>query len=186
MSTAHPRFTARIEGSPETIFDLLDDMPTYGRWLLRFRSVRRGDGRYRHIRSASARPISTRDQRASGPAASRYDRPQHIAFHRTMLLKKGPLTANIDVRLRYTLEPLERATCLTRDLDLTIQIPGLLKVPEPLVVCAFRRMSGHSPSSNVTSKRNRSNADRAAAAPSLRGLSVQRNRKLRLSLVCHD
>ncbi len=33
MSTTHPRFTARIEGSLETIFDLIADMPNYDRWL---------------------------------------------------------------------------------------------------------------------------------------------------------
>ena len=33
MSTSHPRFTARIEGSPEIIFDLIADLPNYGRWL---------------------------------------------------------------------------------------------------------------------------------------------------------
>jgi CRP/FNR family transcriptional regulator len=56
-----------------------------------------------------------------------------------MLLKKGPLTANIDVHIRYTLEPEERTIFVIRDLDLTIQIPGLLKVAEPLVVWAFRK-----------------------------------------------
>jgi uncharacterized protein (DUF427 family) len=30
MSTSHPQFTARIEGAPETIFDLIADMPNYG------------------------------------------------------------------------------------------------------------------------------------------------------------
>lgn len=33
MFTTHPRFTARINGSPEVIFDLIADMPNYGRWL---------------------------------------------------------------------------------------------------------------------------------------------------------
>jgi len=47
-----------------------------------------------------------------------------------MLLKKGPLAANIDVHIRYTLEPIERATYVIRDLDLAIQIPGPLKVAE--------------------------------------------------------
>jgi hypothetical protein len=32
MSTTHPRFTARIEGPREIIFDLIADMPNYGRW----------------------------------------------------------------------------------------------------------------------------------------------------------
>jgi hypothetical protein len=54
-----------------------------------------------------------------------------------MLLKQGPLTADVDVHIRYTLEPVEGATNLIRALDLTIQIPGLLKVATPLVAWAF-------------------------------------------------
>jgi len=65
-----------------------------------------------------------------------------LAFHHTMLLKQGPLTANIDVHVRYTFKPVERATYVIRALDLTIQIPGLLKVAEPLVVWAFRKENG--------------------------------------------
>ena len=56
-----------------------------------------------------------------------------------MLLKHGPLTADIDVNVRYTLEPAERYTRVLRDLDLTIRIPGLLQVAEPLVRYAFRK-----------------------------------------------
>jgi hypothetical protein len=67
-----------------------------------------------------------------------YNPPKHIAFHHTMLLKRGPLTANIDVHIRYTLESAGGATSVIRDLDLTIQIPGVLKVAKPLVVSAFR------------------------------------------------
>jgi hypothetical protein len=51
----------------------------------------------------------------------------------------GPLTANIDVHIRFTFEPLDHATSVIRALDLTIQIPGLLKVAEPLVVWEFRK-----------------------------------------------
>jgi hypothetical protein len=58
-----------------------------------------------------------------------------------MLLKKGPLTANIDVHIRFTFEPVDRATHVIRALDLTIQIPGLLKIAEPLVAWEFRRNS---------------------------------------------
>jgi hypothetical protein len=59
-----------------------------------------------------------------------------------MLLKKGPLTANIDVSIRCTIESVEGPTSVTRDLDLTIQIPGLLKLAEPLVVAVFRKENG--------------------------------------------
>ena len=81
----------------------------------------------------------------AGPAGQRpgsvteYDRPKHIAFHHTMLLKKGPLTAIIAVDIRYTFEPQDRGTFVNRQLDLTIQIPGLLKVAEPLVIWVFRK-----------------------------------------------
>ncbi len=39
---------------------------------------------------------------------------------------------------RYKFEPAERSTCVIRDLDLTIQIPGVLQVAGPLVAWAFR------------------------------------------------
>jgi hypothetical protein len=66
-----------------------------------------------------------------------------------MLLKKGPLTANIGVHIRYTFEPVDLATCVIRDLDLTIQTPSLLKVAEPflryvLICVPVRRMFGYS------------------------------------------
>ncbi len=56
-----------------------------------------------------------------------------------MLLKKGPLTANIGVHIRYTFEPVDLATCVIRDLDLTIQTPSLLKVAEPFLRYVFRK-----------------------------------------------
>jgi hypothetical protein len=43
------------------------------------------------------------------------------------------------VHIRYSIEPVEAATSVIRALDLTIQIPGLLKVAEPLVVWEFRK-----------------------------------------------
>jgi hypothetical protein len=33
MSVRHKVFTTPIEGSPEVIFELISDMPNYGRWL---------------------------------------------------------------------------------------------------------------------------------------------------------
>jgi len=56
-----------------------------------------------------------------------------------MLVKRGPLTVDVDVHIRYTLEPEERATNVIRALDLTIQIPGLLKMATPWVKRAFHR-----------------------------------------------
>jgi len=56
-----------------------------------------------------------------------------------MLVKKGPLTADIDIHIRYTLVPVGGATDVVRALDLTIRIPGFLKVAKPVVAAAFRK-----------------------------------------------
>jgi len=139
MSTTHPQFTARIEGSPETIFDLIADMPNYDRWLP-------GSKAFGAITEITPYPVRLGTTFLdAGPMGQRpgsvteYDRPKSIAFHLTMLLKQGPLTAHVDVHIRYSLEPSDRATLVIRALDLTIQIPGLLKIVEPLVIAAFRK-----------------------------------------------
>jgi uncharacterized protein YndB with AHSA1/START domain len=139
MSTTHPRFTAQIEGSPETIFELIADMPHYGRWLP-------GSDGFGGTTEVSPYPVQLGTTYLdAGPAGRRpgsvteYDPPKHIAFHQTMLLKRGRLTANIDVHIRYTFEPKEGGTYVIRAPELTIHIPGLLKVAEPLVVAAFRK-----------------------------------------------
>ena len=68
-----------------------------------------------------------------------YDPPRRIAFHQTMLLKQGPLDGNVDVRIRYIFEPEERATRVVRVLDLTVTIPGLLKIVERYVAGEFHK-----------------------------------------------
>jgi uncharacterized protein YndB with AHSA1/START domain len=139
MSTSHRQFTALIDGSPETIFDLIADMPNYGRWLP-------GSNAFGGTTQVSPYPVVLGTTYLdAGPAGERpgsvtgYDPPKFIAFHQTMLVKQGPLTADVDVNIRCTLEPVEGATRVVRDLDLTIQIPGPLKVADPLVARAFRK-----------------------------------------------
>jgi hypothetical protein len=139
MSTSHPRFTARIEGSPETIFDLIADMPNYGRWL-------KGSEAFGGTTEVSPYPVRLGTTYLdAGPAGQRpgvvtgFDRPRFIAFHHTMQLKRGLISANIGVHIRYSLQPAERATLVVRDLDLTIEMPGLLKLALPFVVAAFRK-----------------------------------------------
>jgi hypothetical protein len=56
-----------------------------------------------------------------------------------MLVKQGPLRADIDVHIRYTLDPQGSATTVTRVLDLTIEMPGLMKLAQPFVLRAFRK-----------------------------------------------
>src|SRR6185436_14033137 len=128
MGTSHLRFAARIDGSPETVFDLLADMPHYGRWLP-------GSDAFGETSRVTPYPVCLGTTYLdAGPAGERpgsvtaFDRPKCLGFDQTMLLKYGPLTADIDIRIRYTFELVERATQVVRDVDLRIAIPGLFKV----------------------------------------------------------
>jgi hypothetical protein len=139
MATSHLQFTARIGGSAQTIFDLIADMPNYGRWLP-------GSSSFGGTTEVSPYPVRLGTTYLdAGPAGERpgsvtaYDPPKSIAFHQTMLVKRGPLMADCDIQIRYTLEPVDGATDVVRALDLTIRIPGLLKVATPLVAAAFRK-----------------------------------------------
>jgi uncharacterized protein YndB with AHSA1/START domain len=126
MSVYLLQFTTLIEGPPETIFDLIADMPNYRRWLP-------GSDAFGGTTEVSPCPVRLGTTYLdAGPLGQRpgsvtgYDPPKHIAFHQTMLLKQGPLTAHIDVHINMTFEPVEGATHVVRALDLAIQIPGLL------------------------------------------------------------
>jgi hypothetical protein len=139
MSTTHHVFNAMIKGSPEVIFDLVADMPNYGRWLPGSQSF----GATTHV---SPYPVCLGTTYLDGgPLGVRpgsvtdYDRPKSIGFHQTMLVKQGPLTADCDIHIHVTFEPQESGTRVVRTLDLTIQIPGLMRVADPLVVSSFRK-----------------------------------------------
>lgn len=91
MSTTHPRFTARIEASPEAIFDLIADMPSYGRWLP-------GSQAFGGTTQVQPYPVQLGTTYLdAGPAGQRpgsvtaSDPPKRIAFHHTMLLKLAEL-----------------------------------------------------------------------------------------------
>ncbi len=139
MSITHPVFTARIADLPDTIFALIADMPNYHRWLP-------GSDAFGGTTEVSPYPVRLGTTYLdAGPAGQRpgsvteYDPPHHIGFHHTMLLKRGPLTANIDVRIRYTLEAADGVTHVIRALDLAIDMPGVFKVAEPLIRQGFRK-----------------------------------------------
>ena len=139
MGKSHLQYTAQIIGSPETIFDLIADMPNYGRWLP-------GSEAFGATTQVSPYPVRLGTTYLdAGPAGerpgsvTRFDRPKSIAFHHNMLLKRWPLIANIDAHILYTIEPIDSITAVTRDIDLTFQIPGIMKLAEPLILSAFRK-----------------------------------------------
>jgi uncharacterized protein YndB with AHSA1/START domain len=130
-------FTVLINGSAETIFALLADLQHYGRWLP-------GSEAFGGITEIAPLPVGLGTTYIdAGPSGVRHGRvtefepPTHISFHQPMQVKQGVLRGTIDIYLRHTLEPEEQMTRLSRDLTLDIQ--GVLKAVQPLVVASFRK-----------------------------------------------
>lgn len=139
MSSSHMQFVERIAGSPQSVFDLVADMPNYGRWLAKSDS-------FGATTEVSPYPVCLGTTYLdAGPLGRRpgsvtaFDPPRSIAFHQTMDLKRGPLTGNADIHIAYEFEPVDGATKVTRVIDLTLEIAGFLRVLEPLVRSAFRK-----------------------------------------------
>jgi uncharacterized protein YndB with AHSA1/START domain len=130
-------FTILINGSAETIFALLADLEHYDRWLP-------GSKAFGGITDITPLPIALGTTYIdAGPSGIRhgkvieYNPPKRISFHQPMQIRQGPLRGTIDIHLYQTLEQVEQTTRVNRDLKLDIQ--GLLKVVQPLVISSFRK-----------------------------------------------
>jgi uncharacterized protein YndB with AHSA1/START domain len=141
MSTRHIVFTEHIDGSEQAIFDLIADLPEYGRWLP-------GSQSFGGTTQVAPYPVGLGTTYLdAGPngerpgAVTEFDPPRCIGFHQTMLVKRPPISADIDIAIRYTLEPDGSGTRVVRALDLTIAMAGFMRVAEPLLVWLFRRVN---------------------------------------------
>ena len=140
MSVTHPVFTETIKASAEIIFDLLADMPNYSRWLP-------GSDAFGGTTQVTPYPVQLGTTYLDGgPLGMRpgsvtvFERPKRLGFHHTMAFKKGPLRGDADIEILYTLERVEDgATHVVRKLDMTIVIPGIMRLAEPLVLRAFQK-----------------------------------------------
>jgi uncharacterized protein YndB with AHSA1/START domain len=138
MPTSQLVFTTQIAGPAQTIFDLVADMPNYGRWLPGSEAfgattqvtpypVRLGTT-YLDAGSLGKRPGSVTE----------FDPPHRLSFHHTMFLRKGPLTADLDIRIHYVFEPAGQAINVIRTLDFAIGIPFLLRFAKPIILKGLR------------------------------------------------
>jgi hypothetical protein len=114
-------------------------MPNYGRWLPGSEAFGATTGVSPYPVRLGTTYLDAGDLGQRPGSVTEYDFPKRIAFHHTMLLKKGPLIANMDIHVRYALEPAEGATSVLRTLDFTIQMPGVLKLVKFLVLRGLRK-----------------------------------------------
>ena len=131
------RFTSQIAGSPEVVFDLVADMPNYGKWLPDSSS-------FGGTVDVTPYPVCLGTTYLdSGPIqkpgkVTEFERPRRIAFRHTVMIR-SPITTDVDARIRYTFEPSQGGTAVLRELDLTIDLRGALKLLRPALLWGFRK-----------------------------------------------
>jgi uncharacterized protein YndB with AHSA1/START domain len=137
MSTAHMQFTTQIAGAPEVIFDLIADMPNYGRWLADSDAF----GGTVNVTPYPVRLGTTYLDAGSVEKpgeVTEFDPPRHIGFHHTVMVRQALLKTDIDARIRYTLTSKGGGTFVLRELDLLLNLPIFYKLASPLILRSFR------------------------------------------------
>jgi uncharacterized protein YndB with AHSA1/START domain len=121
----------------EKVFDLITDFGGQERWLAPSSS-------FRGTTVISPGPVALGTKyRESEPFGVRngtvteFERPAKVTFHQPMTIRLHAGT--IDVTVRYTLTPSAGSTHVSR--VVTLGVPWLLKLFQPMLVSAFRKES---------------------------------------------
>ena len=133
------RVTADINGTRETIFDLLADLAHYDRWLP-------GSRVFGGMTQVSPVSPGVGTTYADGPmrgSITEFNPPERITFEQSMPLKALLLTGKLKVRVRYALEATGSGGQTTHVIrEVTFHLHGSLGAAQPLVVSTMRRESG--------------------------------------------
>ena len=138
MTTKDLRFTTQIRGTPETVFELVADMPNYGRWLP-------DSSAFGGTVDVTPYPVQLGTTYLdAGPvlkpgSVTEFDPPRHISFHHTVQLRQGPVNTDVDTRIRYIFEPHDGGTFVERRLILTFDLHGILRLALPIILHGFRK-----------------------------------------------
>jgi uncharacterized protein YndB with AHSA1/START domain len=134
----HRFYTASIAAPPELLFDLLADMPNYGRWLP-------PSGQYGQTTDVQPYPVQLGSRYHDGKpgeagkewwgSVTGFQPPGSIDFQHTIHVR--PLRATIDVHIHYSFEPDQTGTAVTRWLVLDIRLPIALRPLRPLITARF-------------------------------------------------
>lgn len=132
------KFTARIRGPQNVIFDLIADMPNYGRWLPNSSAF----GGTVNVTPYPVRLGTT--YLDAGPiekpgVVTEYDPPKHVSFHHTVQLRRLVLNTDVDARIRYTFGVDDGGTFVDRRLVLTFDLRGISCLALPFLLYGFRK-----------------------------------------------
>lgn len=138
MDTRDLTFVARIQGPPEVIFNLVADMPNYGRWLP-------DSSAFGGTVDVTPYPVRLGTTYLdAGPiekpgTVTEYDPPKYISFHHIVQIRKSFLRTDVDARIRYRFEPEGAGTFVERRLTLTFELSGIRRLLLPVLLSGFKQ-----------------------------------------------
>lgn len=134
----HKLYFEPIAAPPDTLFELLADMPGYGRWLP-------GSDAYGSTTDVEPYPVRLgsryHDGKPGEPGKSwqgtvtGFQPPGALDFHH--VIKVSQLRATVDVHIHYSLEPGQAVTHVTRWLVLDITMPALFLPLKAAITARF-------------------------------------------------
>jgi carbon monoxide dehydrogenase subunit G len=134
----HRLYSAEISAPAATIFDLLADLPNYGRWLP-------GSAAYAATTEVEPYPVRLgsryHDGRPDEPGKDwwgsviGFQPPASLDFQHSIGVRQ--LLAKVDVHIHYSLEPADGHTLVSRWLVLDVSMPLILRPARRAITSAF-------------------------------------------------
>ena len=136
----HRFYASTIAARPELLFDLLSDMPNYGRWLP-------PSGQFAATTDVEPYPVRFGSRYHDGKpgqsgkdwwgSVTGFQPPGSVDFHHTIEVRQ--LRATVDVHIHYSFEREDRGTLVTRWLVLDFAMPMVFRPLRPLITASFNK-----------------------------------------------
>jgi hypothetical protein len=134
----HKFYTSSVAAPPAILFELLSDMPNYGRWLP-------ASTAFGATTDVEPYPVQLGSRYHDGKpgqpgkdwwgTVTGFQPPGALDFHHTIHVSQ--LRATVDVHIHYSLKPHGAGTQATRWLVLDITMPMLLRPARQLIIRSF-------------------------------------------------
>ena len=137
MSATHLEFTTQISAAPEFVFDLVGDMPKYGRWLP-------DSPAFGGTVGVTPYPVRLGTTYLDAPpikkpaVVTEFDPPHRIGFRHTVQIRQA-VSTDVEAAIHYSFDSRDGGTFVRRELDLTINLRGLRGLLRALLLQAFRK-----------------------------------------------
>jgi len=134
----HKLYSSQVAAPPGVLFELLADMPNYGRWL-------RGSQQFGRTTDVEPYPVQLGSRYHDGKpdepgkdwwgTVTGFQPPGSLDFHHTIAVTQ--LRATVDVHIHYSFEPENASTRVSRWLVLDISMPAIFRPLRRLIISSF-------------------------------------------------